>query len=127
MSDEAINEFFYTLQKHYASHTTQRESTWENFAPMQAQASVSQQAYNFEGVNYFNNNEGYFSQPQNITPSYNYSGWGTYDNFSYGNPMMKCQESSSSNYQEQIKQLSEEKLFHALKEEIMKDKEALEM
>ena len=37
------------------------------------------------------------------------------------------QECSSSFYQEQFRQPSEDKLFIALKEEIKKDKEALEM
>ena len=40
---------------------------------------------------------------------------------------MRSQESSSSYYQEQIRKPSEEELFLALKEEITKDKEALEM
>ena len=41
--------------------------------------------------------------------------------------MMQSQESSSSYYQEQLRQQSDEKLFRALKEEIKNDKEALEM
>ena len=92
-----------------------------------AQASVSQQAYNFEGVNYFNNNASYFSQPHNITPSYYHSSWETYDSFSYGSPSMQSQESSSSYYQEQIRQTSGEELFLTLKEEIKMDKDVLEM
>ena len=40
---------------------------------------------------------------------------------------MQSQESSSSYYQEQIRQPSDEELFLALKEEIKKDDEALEM
>ena len=40
---------------------------------------------------------------------------------------MQSQESSSSYYQEQFRKPSEEELFLALKEEIKKDKEALEM
>ena len=44
---------------------------------------------------------------------------------SYGS--MQSQESSSSYYQEQFRQPYEEELFLALKEEIKKDKEALEM
>ena len=40
---------------------------------------------------------------------------------------MQPQESSSSFYQEQFLQPSEEELFIALKEEIKKDKESLEM
>ena len=67
---------------------------------MQAQASTRQQAYNFEG---------------------------TYDNFSYGNPIMQSQESSNSYYKEQIKQPSDKELLLALKEEIKKDRDALEM
>ena len=53
MSDEVINEFFYSLRSYYSSHTIEREPTWEDFSPMQA-------------VNYFNNNSGYFSQPTTI-------------------------------------------------------------
>ena len=87
---------------------------------------MSQQAYNFEKANYLNNYEVYFSQPHNIFPSYHHSGWGTYDNFSYGNLSIQSQESSSSYFQEQIKQPSDDELFLALKEEIEKDKEALE-
>ena len=40
---------------------------------------------------------------------------------------MQSQESSSSNYQELIRQPSDEELFLALKEEIKKNKDALEM
>ena len=40
---------------------------------------------------------------------------------------MRSQESSSSYYQERFQQPSDEELFCALKEEIKKDKEALEM
>ena len=40
---------------------------------------------------------------------------------------MQSEESSSSYYQEQIRQPSDEELFLALKEEIKKDDEALEM
>ena len=40
---------------------------------------------------------------------------------------MQSQESSSSYYQEQIRQPSDEELFLALKEEIKTDDEALEM
>ena len=40
---------------------------------------------------------------------------------------MKNQESSSSCYQEQIRKLSNEELFLALKKEIKKDKDTLEM
>ena len=41
--------------------------------------------------------------------------------------MMQSQESSSFNYQEQIKQPFKEELFLALKEEIKNDKDSLEM
>ena len=41
--------------------------------------------------------------------------------------MMRNQESSSSYYQEQFQQLSNEELFRSLKEEIKKDNEALEL
>ena len=74
MLDESINEFFYTLRNHYASHMTQREPTWEDSTIMQAQAPVSQQVYNFEGVNYFNDNVGYFSQQVYNMPSNYHSG-----------------------------------------------------
>ena len=40
---------------------------------------------------------------------------------------MQSQESSSFYYQEQIKQPSDEELFLALKEEIKKDRDTLEM
>ena len=79
MSNGEINEFFYTLRNHFASHTAQREPTWEEIVTRQAQTSISQQAYNFEGGNHFNNNAAYFSPPHNYMPSYYHSGWGTYD------------------------------------------------
>ena len=127
MSDEAINELFYTFQKEIVSHITQREPTWEDIVARKAQAFMSQQAYNFEEGNYFNSNAGYFSQPHSNIPSYYHLGWGTYDNFSYGNPSMQGQESSSSYYQEQIRQPSFEEQFLALKEEIKKENDAREM
>ena len=143
MFNEEINELFYSLQNQLVAYTTQREPIWEDISVRQAQASmsqqhsgwgtydnfsyVSQQAYNFERGNYFNNNAGYFSQPHNKIQSYYFLGWGTYDNFFYGNPSMQNQESSSSYYQEQIRKLSNEELFLALKKEIKKDKDALEM
>ena len=40
---------------------------------------------------------------------------------------MQSQRSSSSNYQEQFRKPSDEDLFLALKEEIKRDNEALEM
>ena len=101
MSDEEINEFFYTFRNHFASHTFQRESTWEEIIARQAQASMSQQVYNFGVVNSFNN-EGYFSQHHSYMLSYNHSSWGTHDNLSYGHPIMQSQGSSSSNYQDQF-------------------------
>ena len=55
MSDEKINEFFYTVQNHFASHTSQRKPTWEEIAARQAQASIREQVYNFREVNSFNN------------------------------------------------------------------------
>ena len=73
MSNEEINELFYTLQREFASRVTQRTTTWEEIIERQLQALVSQQEYNFKGANYLNNNAGYFSQPQNIMSSYNYS------------------------------------------------------
>ena len=70
MSTEEINELFYNLQKEFASRVVQREPIWEDILPRQGQTSTSQQAYNFRGVNYFNNNAGYFSQLHNMMPSY---------------------------------------------------------
>ena len=61
MSNEEINELFYNLQKEFASRVAQREPTWEDILSRQAQASMSQQAYNFERANYFNNNSVYFT------------------------------------------------------------------
>ena len=60
-------------------------------------------------------------------PSYNHSGWETHENLSIGHPIMQSQGSSSSNYQEQFRQPSDEELFLALKEEIKRDNEALEI
>ena len=60
-------------------------------------------------------------------PSYNHSSWWTYDNLSYGHPIMQSQVSSSSNYQEQFRQPFDKELFLALKEEVKRDNEALEM
>ena len=127
VSNEEMDELFYTLQKEFASRVTQRAPSWEYIVERQAQASMSQQAYNLEGVNYFNNNVGYFYQPHNYMTSYYHPGWGSYDNFSYGNPIMQSQEGSSSYYQEQIKKPSDEELFLALKEEIKRDNDALKM
>ena len=61
MSDEVINELFYTLQKEFSPCIIQREPTWEDISARQAQASLSQQDFNFEGGNYFNSNASYFS------------------------------------------------------------------
>ena len=63
MSNEEINELFYNLQKECASRVAQITPTWEDIVVSQAQTSTSQQAYNFEGGNRFNNHVGYFSQP----------------------------------------------------------------
>ena len=127
MSNEEINELFYTLQQEFSSRATQIAPTWEVIFARQAQTSTSQQTYNFEGGNYFNNNAGYFSQPHNYMPSYYKSSWGTHNNFSYGHPIMQSQGSLSSYYQEQFRQLYNEELFVALKEEIKRDNEALPM
>ena len=99
---------------------------WEEIIERQAQASTSQQAYNFGGMNSFNN-AGYISQPHSNMPSYNHSGWGTHDIFSYGHPNMQSQESSSFYYQEQFRQPFDEELFLALKEEIKRDNKALQI
>ena len=106
MSNEEINARFYSLQKEFASRVAQREPTRGDILTRQAQASMSQQAYNFEGANYFNHNASYFSQPHSMMPSYHESGWGTYKNFSYGHPSMQSQESLISYYQKQFQQLS---------------------
>ena len=73
------------------------------------------------------NNAGYISQPHNYMLSYNHSGWGTYGNISYGYPSVQSIGSSSSYYQEQLRQPSNEELFLALKEEIKRDNEALQI
>ena len=103
MSNEEINKLFYSLQKEIVSRVTQREPKLEDIVARRAPTSTSQQAY-FEGANYFNSND-----------------------FSYGNPIMRSQESSSSYYQEQFRQPSDEELFLALNEKIKKDKDALEI
>ena len=87
---------------------------------------MSQQAYNFGRVNSFNN-AGHFSQTHSYMPSYNHSGWGTHDNLFYDHPITQSQGSSSSYFQEQFRKPSDEELFLALKEEIKRDNEALEM
>ena len=129
MSNEEMNELFYSLQQECASRATQIAPTWEDIVARQAQTFTSQQAYNFEGGggggNCFNNHASYFSHPQNIFLSYNYSGWGTYGNFSHGHPIIQNQGSSSSYYQEQFWQPYDEELFLVLKEEIKRDNEAL--
>ena len=78
---------------------------------------MTQQAYNFGGVNSFNSTS-YVSQLENYIPSYHHLGWGTYDNFSYEYPRTQIKNSSSSYFQEQVMQLSEEELFLALKDEM---------
>ena len=72
MSNEAIDELIYLLQNQHASSATQIEPTWEDITAIQAQASRSQQAYNLEGVHYFNNNDGHVFQPHNNMPSYSH-------------------------------------------------------
>ena len=73
---------------------------------------MTQQDYNFGGVNSFNSTS-YVSQLENYIPSYQ-----TYDNFSYEYPRTQIKNSSSSYFQEQVMQLSEEDLFLALKYEM---------
>ena len=110
-----------------SSCTTQREPTWVQIAAVQAQASMSQQAYNFEEAHYFNNYEGHFYQPHNNKQCYYHSDWRTYDDFFYGNPSIQSQESSSSNDQEKIKQPFFEEQFSALLEETKEENDAREV
>ena len=55
MSNEEMNELFYSLQQEFASRVAQIAPTGEEIVARQAQTSTSQQAYNFGGVNSFNN------------------------------------------------------------------------
>ena len=121
MNSEEINEFFHRVQNRLVAQII---PTWENLAPMQAQTPVTQQDYNFGRVNSFNSTS-HFSQSKNYMLRYHHRGWGTYDNFSNGYLSTQILDSSSSYFQEQVMQLSEE-LFLALKDEIKKDNEALE-
>ena len=73
MSNEEINELFYSLQKECASRAAQIAPTWEDIDARQAQTSTNQQVCNFGGVNSFNN-AGCFSQPHIYRLSYNHSG-----------------------------------------------------
>ena len=86
---------------------------------------MTQQDYNFGEVNSFNS-MGYVSELEKYIASYHHPNWGTYDNFYYEYPSTQIQDSSSSYFQEQVMQPSEEELFLALKDEIKKDNEALE-
>ena len=47
MSNEEINELFYSLQQEFASRAAQIAPTWDDIVPMQAQTPMSQQVYNF--------------------------------------------------------------------------------
>ena len=58
--------------------------------------------------------------------SHNHAGWGTHGNISYGHPSVHPYEGSISYYQEQFQQSFDEELFHALKDEINRDNEALQ-
>ena len=49
LSIEEMNELFYSLQKECASQVAQIAPTWEDIVARQAQTSTSQQAYDFEG------------------------------------------------------------------------------
>ena len=51
MNNEEINKLFHLVQSRLAAQVI---PTWENLAPMQAQTPVTQQDYNFGGVNSFN-------------------------------------------------------------------------
>ena len=95
MLNEEMNELFYSLQNEYASQVAQIAPTWEEIVVRQAQTSISQEGYNFRGVNSFNN-VGYVSQLEIYISSYNHLGWGTLDNSPYGNPSMPSQQGSSS-------------------------------
>ena len=86
---------------------------------------MTQQDYNFGGINSFNS-IGYVSQLENYIPSYHHPGWETYEVFSYEYSSTQIQDGSSSYIQEQVMQPSEEELFLALKDEIKKDNKALE-
>ena len=66
------------------------------------------------------------TSPHNYMPSYYHSSQGTYDKFSYRNSIMPIQ-GSSSYYQEQFRLPYDEELFLALKEEIKRDNEVLQM
>ena len=122
-----MNELFYSLQREFASRAAQIAPTWEEIVASQAQTSTSQEGYNFGGVNSFNN-VAYVSQLKIYMSSYNHSGKGTLDNSPYGNPSIPSQQGSSGfYYQEQFQQPSDEELFRALKDEINRDNEALQI
>ena len=84
MNRKEINELFHRVQNRLVAQVI---PTWENLAPMQAQTPMTQQDYNFGGVDSFNSSC-YVSQLKKYIPSYHHPSWGTYDNFSYEYPSM---------------------------------------
>ena len=67
-------ELFSSILDQLATLTTKRGPTLWKIAAMQAQASTSQQAFDFEEAHYLNKNEGHFFQPNNNVPSYYHLG-----------------------------------------------------
>ena len=51
MNNKEINELFHRVKNRLVAQVI---PTWENLAPMQAQTPMTQQDYNFGGVNSFN-------------------------------------------------------------------------
>ena len=96
MSKEVIDEL---LSSQISTRTTQRGPALGQIAAMQAQASRSQQDFDYKEAHYLKNNEGYFL-------TYYYTGWKAYEDFSYENPSFQSQEGSSFNYHGQIWQPS---------------------
>ena len=102
---------------------TQRGPTLGPMVAIQAQASTSQQTFDFEEVRYLNQNESHFFQLNNNVPRYYHPGWTTYEDFSYGNPSFQGQGASSFNYQGQTKQSSFKENILALLNETIKSKD----
>ena len=75
---------------------------------------------------YLNYSGGHYFQPHNIIPSYYYSSWRTYEDFSYRSQNFQSQGGLSYNYQEQIKQPFDEEKFYALLNEMKKKNAARE-
>ena len=70
LNSEEIKELFHRVQNQLAAQVI---PTWANLAPMQAQTPMTQQDYNFGGVNSFNST-GYVSQLENYITSYHHPG-----------------------------------------------------